>query len=553
MKYQALLKNGTRPIQHFRWLAICALISVLANPSLGFFPTGTSPPTVRLNAGVLEGVQSGPSKNEVAFLGILYATPPVGELRWKPPRPVSKWRGTRKATEFGATCPQLPAGWLPTLPWNEDCLYLNVWTTQLSTNAKLPVIVYFHGGSNTAGYSQLTALGPALSPLGVVVVSANYRLGPFGFFAHPALTKESEHNSSGNYGLLDQLQALHWVRENILHFGGDPSRITVIGQSAGAVDICLLMASPLAKGLFQRAIMESGDCQGVFNEEIRVPVPYNEISGTGEATGERLAHDLGITDGPDTLQELRNIPAEEILKVWSKDRQQVHFDAIADGWIVPEQPARIFAEGKQVRIPVLVGSNANEATVFGHDDLKTLEQYKTYLLGDTGDYADQEFEAYPAQSDADVPAKFLQLENNSFAYGAYSMARNMTRAGQKAYLYSFTYVETGKRAPLGAYHGLELKFLSGEFPNDWEHSPDDSKLGEAMRTYWTQFAKTGDPNSAGIPRWPAYDAVADQCMELGRTISVSPVPLETDLQVFEHIMKHIFTNNWNIRPRGESE
>jgi para-nitrobenzyl esterase len=553
MKYQARLKNGTRSIRDFRWLAICALISVLANPSLGVFPTGTFRSTVRLDAGVLEGVQSGPSKNEVAFLGIPYATPPVGELRWKPPKPVSKWTGTRKATEFGATCPQLPAGWLPTLPWNEDCLYLNVWTTQLSTNAKLPVIVYFHGGSNTAGYSQLTPLGLAFSPLGVVVVSANYRVGPFGFFAHPALTKESEDHSSGNYGLLDQLQALHWVRENISHFGGDPSRITVMGQSAGAVDICLLMASPLAKGLFQRAIMESGDCQSVFNEDIRVPIPYNEISGTGEGTGDRLAHDLGITDGPETLQKLRNIPAKEIVKAWSKDRQQIHFDAIVDGWIVPEQPARIFAEGKQMRIPVLVGSNVNEATVFGHDDLNTVEQYKTYLLDDTGDYSDQEFEAYPAKSDADVPAKSLQLENDSFAYGAYSMARTMTRAGQKAYLYSFTYIETGKRAPLGAYHGLELKFLSSEFPSDWEHGPDDSQLGAAMRTYWTQFAKTGSPSAAGIPRWPAYDAGEDRCMNLGRTINVSSVPHETDLQVFERIMQHIFANNWDIRPQRESE
>jgi para-nitrobenzyl esterase len=543
MKYQARVKNGRRLIRPFSCLGIFIFISVLANPSLGFFPAATPRPTVRLDAGVLEGVKPDPSQKEVAFLGIPYATPPIGELRWKPPKPVSKWSGTKKAAEFGTTCPQLPAGWLSTLPWNEDCLYLNVWTTQLSTSAKLPVIVYFHGGSNTAGYSQLTALGPAFSPLGVVVVSANYRLGPFGFFAHPALTKESEHNSSGNDGLLDQLQALRWVRENISHFGGDPGRITVMGQSAGAVDICLLMASPLAVGLFQQAIMESGDCQGVFNKDIRVPIPYNEISGTGEGTGERLAHDLGIKDGPDTLQKLRNIPAQEILKAWSKDRQQVHFDAIVDGWIVPEQPAKLFAEGKQMRIPVLVGSNADEATVFGHDDLKTVQQYKTYLLRDTRDYSDQEFEAYPAKSDADVPAQSLQLENDSFAYGAYSMARNTTRAGQKAYLYWFTYVEAGKRAPLGAYHGLELKFLSGEFPNYWEPSPDDSKLGEAMRIYWTQFAKTGDPNVAGIPTWPAYEAVADRCMDLGRTISVSPVPHETDLQVFERIMQRIFANN----------
>lgn len=315
------------------------------------------------------------------------------------------------------------------------------------------------------------------------------------------------------------------------------------------------MASPLATGLFQRAIMESGDCQGVFNKDIRVPIPYNEISGTGEGAGERLVRDLGVTDGPDTLQELRNIPPEEILEAWSEDRGQVQFDAIVDGWIVPEQPAKIFAEGKQLRIPVLAGSNPNEATVFGHNDLRTDAQYKTYLRADTGDYSNQEFEAYPAKSDAEVPGEFLKLENDSFAYGAYSMARNMVRAAQKAYLYSFTYVERGKRAPLGAYHGQELKFLSGDFPDDWE---EDLRLAEAMRTYWTRFAKTGDPNTSDVPRWPVYGAVGDACMNLGRTISLSGVPHEPRIQGFEHIMQLIFAYRGstgfsvNSRPRQAS-
>jgi para-nitrobenzyl esterase len=367
-------------------------VSLLAIPSFGYFSTDASTPKVRLETGILEGIQFGSTMDEVAFLGVPYAAPPVGQLRWKPPQPPQKWSGRRKATEFGAKCPQLPAGWLPTLAWNEDCLFLNVWTTRLSVSAKLPVIVFFHGGSNTAGYSQLNPLGPALSRLGVVVVSANYRLGPFGFFAHPALTAESEHHSSGNYGLLDQLQALHWVRQNISRFGGDPTKITVMGQSAGAVDICLLMASPLATGLFQRAIMESGDCQSTFNEDIRTPIPYNRISGTGEGAGERLANDLGVADSPDTLKRLRSIAADEILKAWSKDGH-VHFDAIVDGWIVPEQPTKVFAEGKQMRVAVLVGSNADEATVFGHNDLKSVDQYKHYLLEDTGKYSDQEFQA----------------------------------------------------------------------------------------------------------------------------------------------------------------
>jgi para-nitrobenzyl esterase len=210
-----------------------------------------------------------------------------------------------------------------------------------------------------------------------------------------------------------------------------------MGQSAGAVDICLLMASPMAAGLFQRAIMESGDCQGTLNQDIRTPIAYDSIPGSGEQAGERLANDLAVAEGPTGLQELRNLPAEEILKAWSRDRQ-IHFDAIVDGWLIPEQPAKIFAAGKQLRIPVLLGSNADEATVFGHGGPKTIADYKKYLLEDAGKYADQEFRAYPAMSDADVPRQYLQLQSDLFAYGAYSMAQAMTSAGQKAYLYYFT-------------------------------------------------------------------------------------------------------------------
>lgn len=385
------------------------------------------------------------------------------------------------------------------------------------------------------GYSQMTVLGPALSRYGVVVVSANYRLGPFGFLALPALTEESEHHSSGNFGLLDQLQALKWVRDNISKFGGDPARVTAIGQSAGAVDICLLMSSPLAAGLFQRAILESGECQSTFNEDIRTPIPYNLISGTGEANGERLARDLGAS-GPGVLRKLRSIPADEILRAWSNDRE-IHFDAVVDGWVVPEQPAKTFAQGKQVHIPVLVGSNADEATVFGHNDIKTVDQYKNYLGQDTGKYSDRELQLYPVARDADVPSQYLRLENDSFAYGAYSLARAMTRAGESAYLYYFTFAETGKRASLGAYHGEELNFLSNIFPGDWQHSPQDELLGEEIRAYWTQFAKTGNPDVAGYPHWAAYSEPSPAVFELGRT--VGPRPLEPRLVEMEGIMREV--------------
>jgi para-nitrobenzyl esterase len=518
------------------WPLVSILLSLTTSYSAPGFTAEPSATRVKINSGSLQGTRFGRAQREVAFLGVPYAAPPVGTLRWKPPEPVQKWHGVRQATRYGPACPQLRASWLPYIGWSEDCLYLNVWTTQLSPGTKLPVIVYFHGGSNTAGYSQLTPLGPALAPLGVVVVSANYQVGPMGFLALPALTAESRHHSSGNYGLLDQLQALKWVRENISHFGGDPARVTVMGQSAGAVDVCLLMSSPLAAGFFQRAIMESGDCQGVLNEDIRTPISYNSISGTGEAIGKRLVKDLGISPGPEELQQLRRIPATDILKAWSRD-PEVHFDAIVDGWAIPEQPAKTFEQGREMHIPVLVGSNANEATVFAHD-VNTVTEYRNYLRQDTGKYSSEEFESYAVSSDASVPARYLELQDGSFAYGAYSLAQATTRAGQKAYLYYFTYAATGKRARLGAYHGEELYFLSNSFPNGWQHNEDDVRLGRDMRAYWTQFAKTGNPNASGLPIWPSYDLHQDECFELGRVIHQRPIAPE--VHAFERIMNQIF-------------
>lgn len=515
----------------FQLIAACISAALAFAALASSHPAG---PTVRLSSGTLTGTRFGPQK-DVAFLGVPYAAPPVGDLRWKPPQPEQPWTGTREATQFASPCPQLPAGWLPYIPGKEDCLYLNIWTPRLSANRELPVIVFFHGGGNKEGYSQLTPLGPALAPLGVVVVTANYRLGPLGFLAHPLLTAESPHHSSGNYGLLDQLHALKWVRDNISHFGGDPARVTVMGQSAGAVDICLLMSSPLAKDLFHGAIMESGECQSALNEDIRTPLPYNSITTTGEASGERLANDLGITNGPDTLDKLRSVPVDEILNAWKNDRH-VSFDAIVDGWVVPEQPAKIFAEGRQMHIPVLVGSNTDEATVFGHN-VKTIGQYKDYLHRDSGNYDEQEFHAYPVHSDADVPPQYLALQNNSFAYGAWSLAQAMTNAGQKSYIYSFSFEETGKRAKLGAYHGLELNFLSNSFPDDWEHSKADGNLGIVMRSYWTNFAKGGDPNAPGLPLWSSYNMSSNQWLDLGRTINTHPVPQK--LRGLQQIMQQV--------------
>ncbi len=523
---------------HAQWFVAIHILCGISSRSLALVLPNTSPPTIVLKAGTLQGVLLDGSSPEIAFLGVPYAAAPVGENRWKPPQPMSNWTGTRKATDFGKPCPQLPAAWFADIGWSEDCLYLNIWTPDLSSTARRPVLVYFHGGSNTQGYSQMTPLGPALSQQGLVVVSPNYRLGPFGFLAHPALTAESEHHSSGNYGLLDQLQALRWVSQNIQQFGGDPSRVTVMGQSAGAVDICLLMSSPLAIGLFQRAIMESGECEGTLTEDIHVPIQYNLIATTGERAGQRLAADLGVGNGPDTIRKLRNLPAAEILDAWSRD-PNLHFDAIVDGWLIPEQPARIFARGAQLHVPILVGSNANEATVFGHGGPKTVEKYMELLRRDTGRYSEEEFRAYPVNSDSDVRAQYRQLESDTFAYGALSIARAMTQAHQKAYLYYFTYADTGDRAALGAHHGEELYFLSDTYPNDWQPRSTDRALGKLIRGYWVQFASTGNPNSVSAPRWLAYDEGAPGYFEIGERVGVHVVPKR--IEALDRIMQRVVT------------
>jgi para-nitrobenzyl esterase len=497
------------------------------------------PPTVKLDSGLLQGGNFGPAANEIAFLGIPYAAPPLADLRWKPPEPPVKAKGTRDATKFGPSCMQPAVPNLAGIKMSEDCLYLNVWTPEFSSGAKLPVMVWIHGGGNFEGRGQDPPLGPALARMGVIVVSFNYRLGPFGFLAHPALTAESPHHSSGNYGLMDQIEALKWVRANISKFGGDPGKVTIFGQSAGASDACLLMASPLATGFFQRAILESGDCQVVVNTDLKKTIPYNLIHGSGEAQGAAMSRHFGIASGPDELPKLRAIPAEQILQAWEVD-PDVILSVVVDGWVIPEQPAVVFAQGRQTAVPIIVGSNADEGTRFVSSGTpRTLEQYRKYLARDTGKYSTDELAAYPAATDADVPAAYLRLQTEFFGYGAYSMARAAVRSGQKAYLYYFSYVGPGDYAREGAFHTEELLFLADAFPADWRRTSDDEKLGDAMRRYWVQFAKTGNPNDKRDPPWPPYDLQFEQCMGLGREIKLRPIPGTERLLVLEKIMKKI--------------
>jgi para-nitrobenzyl esterase len=510
-------------------MALCACTALLAQTA----------PRVVLQDGMLEGTHFNPNPADAAFLGIPYAASPIGNLRWQPPQPPQPWSGIRQATAYGPACPQLPSGWLPEMlgrkqmVTDEACLYLNVWTTNLNSQSRLPVMVWIHGGGNVEGSQEWPPLGPTLATHGVVVVSINYRLGVFGFFAHPALTAESAHHASGNYGMLDQMQALRWVHQNIDKFGGDPDQITVFGASSGSLDICDLMASPLAAGLFQRAVLQSGFC-----------VDSNaSLLARAETRGQGLAKILGIANDSHALASLRTIPADKLLKTAAADPDE-DFDPIVDDWVLPEQPPAIFAQGKQAHIPILLGSNADEVSIFASPIVgakshrpTTVAEYRQWLNRRFHARADEVFAAYPAHSDGEVPQTFVKMDSDfDFGFGAWLMARETQAIGQNAFLYYFTYVGHGQFAPLGAFHSEESILLSKKYWASWVSSPDDEKLSSIIIDYWTQFAKTANPAGSATPPWPPYDPATNRSQELGMNVGQIPVANTAGMKAFGDVM-----------------
>lgn len=458
------------------------------------------------------------------FKGIPFAAPPVGDLRWKPPQPPRPWDDVRAAGEWGPRCMQSNRlGEIDPLNrrMDEDCLYLNVWTPAKSAAEALPVMVWIYGGSNLNGAgSQPEYDGSHLAAKGVVLVTINYRLDVFGFLAHPELTKESGTNSSGNYGLLDQIAALKWVQKNIAAFGGDPGRVTVFGESAGAFDVSLLMASPLAKGLFVRAIGESG---GALTPIVAFgPKPLS----IGEEAGVKFAQLLGANSASD----LRAKPAQEVLETAIKNPITYGF-GVVDGYVVPEHPAKLYAQGKQNDVPLLVGWNADEGSLFAARAKVPADPsaYADAIRTQFKDQADKVLQLYPPGSTPqEAKASFTALLGDEIiAYGGWAWSERSATSGKSSvYRYFFNRRPPGApelsihplTAP-GVYHFAEIYYafnnLGAEPSFSWE--ADDRRLAETMSTYWTNFAKTGDPNGPGLPSWPAYKPGGrGQVMELGK-------------------------------------
>ena len=506
-------------------------------------PAQDRPPRVRTEAGVVEGAHFGDRAANAVFRGIPFAAAPVGNLRWRPPQPVRAWRGVRRAIDPAPICPQRRASTefyaglatrvggravpLARRAMSEDCLYLDVWTPNLGGTSRLPVMVWIHGGGNVEGWgTQGIASGEPLVRNGVVLVIIEYRIGVLGFLADSALSAESQHHSSGNYGLLDQIAALRWVQRNIAAFGGDPSRVTIFGQSSGALDVTCLMASPLARGLYQRAISESGACTGPFQQLGRAVSSSGEYP-PAEANGRRLAVDLHVDDAPDRISAMRAVSADAIVATAAADPALPH-EVIVDGWVIPEQPDLVFLAGRQDRTPLLIGSNADEfRSLVRSMPVPTMRDYPERLLQAAGNaqriraLLPQLIAAYPASDTATAEQRLFEANTDGFGSGARFVARAMVRAGEpRVYRYVFTHVvpTPGGRA-LGAFHGAEIPFVFGPEPG-WPESPHDADLRRAIMGYWTRFAATGDPNALDRPLWPRYELTRESVLDLGDSIHV---------------------------------
>jgi para-nitrobenzyl esterase len=466
----------------------------------------SSGPQVKTASGVVEGKEDGAVR---VFLGIPYAAPPVGDLRWKPPVAAAKWTGVRKATDFGPHCMQgkvfgdmnfRDSG------GSEDCLSLNVWVPAKPSAAKLPVMVWIYGGGFVAGTtSEARQDGTPLAQQGVIVVSMNYRLGVFGFLVHPELAKESGRNAAGNYGLLDQLAALQWVHENIAAFGGDAGNVTIFGESAGSFSVSAQMASPLAKGLFQKAIGESGAAffSGGLSFE---PLLVREGKDVKSVSSK-----LGVS----TLAELRAVPAEKLLEVFGKPGPDgFAFGPDVDGYFLPEPVPAIFAAGKQNDVPLLAGWNHDEGSfeIAFSPQKPTADSLKAGAQKEFGEKAAEALKLYPIDTDEHVQRSALDFAGDQFiAFSTWAWMESQSKTGkQPIYRYRFDLGPPAdpKGPQLGAFHSAEIEYVFGQLDSKagvaWR--ADDRQLSEAMQKYWANFARSGDPNGAGLPKWPVYSA-----------------------------------------------
>jgi para-nitrobenzyl esterase len=530
------------------------------------------PEQVKIDSGIVAGTASGQPTVRV-FKGIPFAAPPLGENRWKAPQPVAKWDGVRKADAFGAPCaagapaagrgggrgaapgaaapgaaapgaaaPQAPAA-PPREPARaEDCLYLNVWTSANSPSDRRPVMVWIYGGGFTGGSGGLAWYdGENLAAKGPVIVTLNYRLGSLGFFSHPELAKESSHHASGNYGMMDAIAALQWVKKNISAFGGDPNNVTVAGESAGAIMVGALVGSPQAKGLFHRAIAESGGWMGLT-------IGRMTLGETAQANGVKTMEALGVK----TIAELRAKPMNELTGLSAGG-------LVIDGYLIPEDISQTFMNGKQNAVDVLTGSNKDEANFGvcqgaggrGGGPGLTAETFKALAQRKFGDAADDWVKLYGVTTDAEAQPAAHMACADEINWNMRQWAVAQAKQGKKAYVYFFTRIQTvnGAPSPQGATHTAEISFAwnnpKGQATQTWNDV--DIKLADQMSSYWVNFITKGDPNGNGLPKWPEYkDLKSGRVMVLGDTPQVESAAPTAKLSfyqaAYQRLMKTTGTN-----------
>ncbi len=459
---------------------------------------------VRVAGGMLEGA-AGTDPSVRLFKGVPFAAPPVGERRWKAPQPVASWEGVRKADEWGNRCVQGRVfGDIVSRDkeMNEDCLYLNVWTPAKSAGAKLPVYLWFYGGGFAAGAaSEPRYDGEYLAKQGIVVVEPNYRLGIFGFMSHPELTKESGRKASGNYGLLDQVAALRWVKENIAAFGGDPKNVTIGGESAGSLSVSALMASPLSRRLIRKAIGESGAFFASPSGNMA-----EKLLAEAEQIGVKFASSVGAT----SLAELRAKPAGELLGATMKANPFL-FGVIVDGYVLSSPVRAIFAQGKQAHIRLLAGWNSSELgmAVAMNPKKPTTATFPDLLRQQFKDKAGAALRVYPASTDEETLQSAADLASDQFiSYSTWKWIEMQAATGKvPVYRYQFDRVapDPSGAGRFGAAHAVEIQYAFNTLDSkkaNWQ--PEDRKASLAMAAYWANFIKTGDPNGAGLAVWPEF-------------------------------------------------
>jgi para-nitrobenzyl esterase len=488
---------------------------------------------------VEEGLLQGKIENGLAvYKGIPFAAPPVGDLRWKAPQPAEKWEGVKQVTQFA---PAPFQGGNPPSGKSEDCLYLNVWTPAKSSKEKLPVMVWIYGGGFSFGSTAEPVYnGEKLAKKGVILVSIAYRVGQLGFLAHPELSAESPNGVSGNYGLLDQIAGLQWIQKNISAFGGNPDQVTIFGESAGGISVSMLCASPLAKGLFHGAISQSG---GSFGPPRSTTYPGENLKLLKMAENEGLAY--AEKAGVSSIAELREIEADKLPGGWGMGSAW----PIIDGYVIPDDQYKLYEAGKYNDVPILIGYNSDEGASFSRE--KTPEEYIAGVKKRYGKFADALVEAYPVGENS-VPKTARDLARDAaFGWHTWSWARLQAQTGKsKVYYYYFDqhpdYPEDSTLFGYGSPHGQDVAYVFMNLdtlnPNITESDPE---LSEAIGTYWTNFAKYGNPNGEGVPEWPAFSDANPLVMYLGPTPYTGPVPSAESLNVLDAYFK------WRRTPEGE--